>query len=97
LKEVLKGMQLGVDWIGGTARDAAVPGVSIAAKSGTAEFGYRDPNTGQYEFKHGWAYAEGPAENPEIAVLVFHENGGGPQTAVPAVGKILKYYFSRNR
>lgn len=97
LNEVLAGMQYGVDWIGGTARDAAVPGMSIAAKSGTAEFGHRDLATGQYEFKHGWAYAEGPVENPEIAVLVFHERGGGPQTAVPAVGKILRYYFNGTR
>lgn len=91
---VLQGMELGVDWIQGTAREAGVPGMHIAAKTGTAEFGYRDPVTGQYQFHHGWSYATGPMEDPEVAVLVFHENGGGPQTAAPAVGKILQYYFN---
>jgi penicillin-binding protein 2 len=94
LNDVSRGMVLGVEWNQGTARDANVPGMHIAAKTGTAEFGQRLAN-GSYEFQHGWCYAFGPTENPEIAVLVFHERGGGPQTAAPAVGRILRYYFSR--
>ncbi|GIW05199.1 MAG: penicillin-binding protein 2 [Dehalococcoidia bacterium] len=97
LNDVSRGMVLGVEWEQGTAREAAVPGMRIAAKTGTAEFGQRDPRTGAYQFQHGWCFAFGPTENPEIAVLVFHEFGGGPQTAAPAVGRILRYYFSRNQ
>ncbi|GIW11487.1 MAG: penicillin-binding protein 2 [Dehalococcoidia bacterium] len=97
LNDVSRGMVLGVTWEQGTAREAGVPGMNIAAKTGTAEFGQRDPRTGAYEFQHGWCYAFGPTENPEIAVLVFHERGGGPQTAAPAVGRILRYYFSRGQ
>ncbi|MFN8535667.1 MAG: penicillin-binding protein 2 [Dehalococcoidia bacterium] len=97
LNDVSRGMVLGVEWDLGTAREANVPGMHIAAKTGTAEFGQRDLRTGVYQFQHGWCYAFGPTENPEIAVLVFHERGGGPQTAAPAVGRILRYYFSRSQ
>lgn len=97
LNDVSRGMVLGVEWEQGTARDAFVPGMRIAAKTGTAEFGQRDPRTGWYESQHGWCFAFGPTENPEIAVLVFHEFGGGSQTAAPAVGRILRYYFSRGQ
>jgi cell division protein FtsI/penicillin-binding protein 2 len=84
--------QAGAD---GTANQAQVPGVTIAGKTGTAEFGSRlgaGSVYGKYK-EHGWFTAFGPFENPEIAVVVFHEQGGGALTAAPTAGRILKAYF----
>ncbi|MGH2598473.1 MAG: penicillin-binding protein 2 [Dehalococcoidia bacterium] len=81
----------------GTANRAAVPGVAIAAKTGTAEFGVRlgaGSVYGRYK-EHGWTVAFGPYENPEVAVVVFQEEGSGATTAAPTAGKILDYYFNQ--
>lgn len=78
----------------GTATGAQVPGVEIAGKTGTAEFGALDPRTGQRP-THGWFLAFAPIENPRIALVVFQEQGQGALTAAPLAGKILQYYFSR--
>jgi penicillin-binding protein 2 len=81
----------------GTASNAAAPGVSIAAKTGTAEFGARlgaGSIYGKYK-EHGWTVAFGPYENPEVAVVVFNEEGSGAITAAPTAGKILDYYFNQ--
>lgn len=81
----------------GTADKAAVPGVSIAGKTGTAEFGTQvgaGSVYGKYK-EHGWMVAFGPFEEPEIAVVVFQEEGSGASTAAPAAGRILDYYFNQ--
>ncbi|MGD9530454.1 peptidoglycan D,D-transpeptidase FtsI family protein [Pseudonocardia sp.] len=49
-----------------------IPGVQLAAKTGTAEHGV-DPKTTP---PHNWYIAFGPAQNPQIAVAVLVENGG---------------------
>lgn len=86
------GMRQAVEW--GTATPAQVPGVSVAGKTGTAEFG--TPAGRIYE-THGWFMGFAPADNPEIAVVVFSHQGQGALTAAPAGGKILRYYFSRKQ
>lgn len=81
----------------GTADKAAVPGVSIAAKTGTAEFGQSigaGYTYGKYK-THGWVVAFGPFENPEVAVVVFQEEGSGATTAAPTASRILNYYFNQ--
>ena len=64
----------------GYAGGAAVPGVTTAGKSGTAELGTgRNP--------HSWFIGFAPAENPQIAVAVIVERAGtGSQRAVPLGG-----------
>ena len=57
----------------GTATSAAVDGVSVAGKTGTAEFG-PDLGGGHYE-SHAWFAGFAPAEDPQIAVVVFLEQG----------------------
>ncbi len=53
----------------GTGANAAIPGVSVAGKTGTAEDGtQRDP--------HVWFLAFAPANDPKVAVAVLVENGG---------------------
>ena len=47
-----------------------VPDLTLASKTGTAEHGQGRP-------PHGWYTAFGPADNPEIAVAVVVEDGGG--------------------
>jgi penicillin-binding protein 2 len=81
----------------GTADKTAVPGVSIAAKTGTAEFGQSlgaGYTYGKYK-THGWVVAYGPFEDPEVAVVVFQEEGSGATTAAPTASRILNYYFNQ--
>jgi len=81
----------------GTASLARLPGISVAGKTGTAEFGERD-EAGKRP-THAWFIAFAPYENPEIAVLVFVEGGAsviggeGSGTAAPIAAQIMRYYF----
>lgn len=57
--------------------------VSIAAKTGTAQFG----NEGK---THAWLTAFAPYEDPEIVVSVFVEGGGeGHETALPVARSLI--------
>jgi penicillin-binding protein 2 len=67
--------------------------VQIAGKTGTAEFGEQRPD-GSYK-EHGWFTGYAPFDNPEVAVVVFLEQGGGALSAAPVASKILSYYFQR--
>jgi peptidoglycan glycosyltransferase len=51
----------------GTGRAAAIPGVTIAGKTGTAETGITTVN-------RAWFIAFAPAQNPRVAVSVVLEN-----------------------
>jgi len=67
--------------------------VSAAGKTGTAQ-----TETGVYEQtqNHAWFTGFAPYENPEIAITVFVEKGGGGATvSVPIAEKILNWYFLR--
>ena len=81
----------------GTATAAQVPGVVVAGKTGTAEFGPPLGDDSRPYETHGWFIGFAPAEDPEIAVVVFLEHGQGAFTAAPTAGKILRYYFSARR
>jgi peptidoglycan glycosyltransferase len=52
--------------------DGKIKGVSIAAKTGTAEHGADPKNTPP----EGWYVAFAPAGNPQVAIAVVVENGG---------------------
>lgn len=88
---IREAMRQAVTW--GTAKDGAVRGVSVAGKTGTAEFGQRFAD-GNYE-THAWYSGFAPAENPQVAVTVFLERGVGATHAAPLASKILDYYFHR--
>jgi penicillin-binding protein 2 len=83
----------------GTAReDLYVPGVSVAGKTGTAEFCDDYPKCldreGRVRTSHAWYTAFAPVESPRIALVVFVYGGGeGSKTAVPIASEILRYYF----
>lgn len=86
-----EGMRQAVD--SGSATSGASSSVVIAGKTGTAEFGLERPDGSFLE--HGWFTGYAPFNDPEIAVVVFLEQGGGFLTAAPVASKILSYYFDR--
>ncbi len=75
----------------GVAKNAAVAGVDVAGKTGTAEFGTQLAS-GKYD-THGWFVGFAPYDNPQIAVVVFVQKGSGGNDASPAASKIIDYYF----
>lgn len=54
----------------GVSSNGAIPGVTVAGKTGTAQNGTGEPYT-------LWFTGFAPAENPQVAVAVVIENGGG--------------------
>jgi peptidoglycan glycosyltransferase len=73
--------------INGVANAAAVPGVKVAGKTGTAE---NDPKLAP----HSWFTGFAPLDDPKIAIAVFIENGEGGTTAATLASRILKAYFA---
>jgi peptidoglycan glycosyltransferase len=68
----------------GTASPGAVPGVQIAAKTGSAE-------PGGNQKTHAWYIAFAPADNPQIAVAVLVEHGGtGGGAAAPIAKAVIE-------
>ena len=67
----------------GTGGAAAIPGISVAGKTGTAETGNSGINT-------TWFISFAPADNPKVAVAVTLQNqtGFGGTTAAP-IAKVL--------
>ncbi|MBF6598954.1 MAG: penicillin-binding protein 2 [Dehalococcoidia bacterium] len=67
--------------------------LQIAGKTGTAEYGVRGP--GDTSATHAWFSGFAPAQNPQLAVTVFLQNGVGATNAAPVGAQILSYYFHR--
>ncbi len=81
------------------ARDEC-SGLSIAGKTGTAEYGeiIIKPDNQPTRRSHSWFVSFAPYENPEIVVAVLLEgtgdlNDGSATLAVPAVTQIMQAYF----
>jgi peptidoglycan glycosyltransferase len=68
----------------GTGRAAAIPGVTVAGKTGTAEVEGKQPHT--------WFIGIAPAENPTVVVAVVVENsgGGGGSVAAPIARQVIE-------
>ncbi|MBI2846179.1 MAG: penicillin-binding protein 2 [Chloroflexi bacterium] len=91
LEVVRRGMRAAATW--GTAVRAALPGVAVAGKTGTAEHpGPRDAEG--HLPTHAWFVGFAPADEPEVAVVVFLEKGNGAQNAAPLAAQILAAYFN---
>lgn len=83
--ELQEGLRLVVS--SGTGRMAAIPGLEIFGKTGTAQ------NPGE---DHAWfvSYARRPGEEPSLAVAVLVENGGhGGSAAAPIAKQIYLAAF----
>jgi len=88
------------DYNTASAYTAYVPGLKIAGKSGTAEYGtaIRKPEgdslggNGVYN-EHGWFISFAPYDNPQVALVIFQEKGNGAATAAPCAKQMWEYYF----
>lgn len=73
----------------------------MAGKSGTAQVvgiaqdkEYDDSTLSEREKKHAWFIAFAPIDQPEIAIAVLVENGGGgSEFAAPVARKVLDHYL----
>lgn len=72
----------------GSGQGAAVEGVRVAGKTGTATV------LSQLGVTHAWFVGYAPANEPEIALVVFLERGTGARDAAPLAGRILRHYFT---
>ena len=73
---------------GGTGTAAALPGVTVAGKTGTAEL---RPNSSNPKDADAWFVAFAPAENPNVAVAVMLVGAGfGGKAAAPVARRVLQ-------
>ena len=74
--------------LSGTAKSLNDLSVSVAGKTGSAEFGTKGDS-------HSWFVGYAPADEPEIAICVLVEGAGsGAEHAVPITKKILSDYYN---
>ncbi|GEM_PF-5788065 len=87
---VIAGMVAAVESPGGTATAALVPGLRVAAKTGTADLSTPGP-TPTYD---SWTVVLAPAKAPEFVVVVLTHGGGvARDSAAPLAGTILTALF----
>lgn len=68
----------------GSGRSAAINGVTVAGKTGTAE-------TGNDKLPHAWFVGYDVGSEPRVVVAVFVENGGyGGKTAAPIARDVIR-------
>jgi len=87
----------------GTGKNAAVPGVTVAGKTGSAQVVGLSKNMGKTQRdvsmnwrEHALFAAFSPADNPEIAIAVVSEHdkvSGGGRSAAPIAGKIIAAFW----
>ena len=81
---VVHGMRQAV--LGGTCREANIPGIEVCGKTGTAQNKGKD---------HSAFMGFAPMNDPKIAVAVYVENGGfGAQYGVPLGSLIIEQYLN---
>ncbi len=85
----------------GTGKNAQVPGVTVAGKTGSVQVVSLKKNRNQGDVSMSWKEhamfaAFSPAEDAEIAVAIVSQNdsvGGGGRSAAPIAGKIIAAYW----
>lgn len=83
-EHIAEGMHMAV--LGGTCRRAAMAGVEVAGKTGTAQ----NPHGNDHSAFMGFA----PFDKPQIAVAVYVENGGwGATYGVPIGSLVMEKYL----
>ncbi len=93
--KLLEGMELAAG-NEGTARRIQIPGIRIAAKTGSAEF-----RSGNQELTLAWTIAFAPIKKPRIAIAVMveginpNDNYHGGSTAAPIARTVLDHYFKK--
>jgi cell division protein FtsI/penicillin-binding protein 2 len=74
--------------VSGIGRGAAVEGVEVAGKTGTA------PALDGSRSTHAWFVGYAPVAAPEVALVVFLKRGSAAANAAPLAGRIFKEYFA---
>lgn len=76
----------------GTGKKAAISGIEVAGKTGTAQ------NENSDQGDHAWFIGFAPAEDPEIAIAVIIENQAqdGGKIAAPIARKIMSAWLNNN-
>jgi penicillin-binding protein 2 len=82
----------------GTGKDARLPNVEVAGKTGTAQVIALEKETNKGKGgplgNHAWFVAYAPADDPRIAVAVLIEHGGhGGSAAAPLAKRVLEAEF----
>lgn len=94
LRLVREAMLADVEEPGGTGREAAVPGLKIGGKTGTAEV----ERAGKMVDKTTWFASFAPVDQPRWAVVVMVESGAsGGKTCAPVAKKIYEALVKRER
>ncbi|HVO97939.1 MAG TPA: penicillin-binding protein 2 [Bryobacteraceae bacterium] len=96
---VVSGM-CGVVNEGGTGASAAIPGLEICGKTGTAQRISNDLAKSNKALAaamkdNGWFTGFAPRENPEIVVVALWEGGGKGAFSAPIVRDVIKAYFDK--
>ena len=76
----------------GTGKKAAVKGIKVAGKTGTAE---NELSTKQKNKEHSWFIGYAPADDPAIAIAVLleYEGQSGGTAAAPVAGSMIREYM----
>ena len=83
---IVEGMWRGVN-VGGTSTAAALPGLDVCGKTGTAQ----NPNGKD----HSTFLSFAPKDNPKIAISVYVEHGGfGASAALPIASLLEEFYLT---
>lgn len=79
----------------GTGKKAAIKGINVAGKTGTAENELTAQNKNK---EHAWFIGFAPVENPQIVVTVILEYSGssGGTIAAPIAQKLMSKYLKDN-
>jgi penicillin-binding protein 2 len=85
---------------GGTGAGAAIPGLEICGKTGTAqrisnELAKSNKALALAMRDNGWFVGFAPRENPEIVVAALWEGGGKGAFSAPIVRDVIKAYFDK--
>jgi len=97
---VLKGLLAAVNEPYGTGYLQRLQEMTVAGKTGTAQVvkmgatRLRADQVGYFQRDHAWFAAFGPAEDPQVVVVVLNEHSGfGASNAAPTAKALLKAWF----
>jgi penicillin-binding protein 2 len=86
---------------GGTGAPAAIPGLELCGKTGTAQLASLDKSKAEAA-RHGmnlkenaWFVGFAPRRDPEIVVVALFDHGGVGQYAATIVRDVVKSYFDK--
>ena len=88
----------------GTARRIYTPEYRIAGKTGTAQVKsiaqgerYNKNDIDKRYWDHAWFNGFAPVDDPQIALAILVENGGGGSTTAAPIGRVLFDYWMLDR